>query len=100
MYYAQGGTVYRVDLSETPLKAEKQFTLSGETVTCLKFNLYQKNENMQRSYDLIVGSMKDGEGKVRVYEGRESAGDFRNVEPVVYGGFAEVVDVTYKERVY
>lgn len=100
MYYAQGGTVYRVDLSETPLKAEKQFTLSGETVTCLKFNLYQKSENMQRSYELIVGSMKDGEGKVRVYEGRESAGDFRNVEPVVYGGFAEVVDVTYKERVY
>ena len=100
MYYAQGGTVYRVDLSETPLKAEKQFALSGETVTCLKFNLYQRSENMQKSYDLIVGSMKGGEGKVRVYEGRESGGDFRNVEPAVYGGFAEVVDVTYKERVY
>ena len=100
MYYASGSIVYRVDLSEKPLKAVEQFRLSGETVTCLKFNLYQRSENMQKSYDLIVGSVRDGKGKVRIYEGRESDGDFSNVTPVVYDGFAEVVDVTYKERIY
>lgn len=100
MYYAVGDTVYRVDLSSSPAEEEVQFILSGERITCLKFNLYQRSENMQRSYDLIVGSEKDGEGTLRLYEGRESDGDFRDVEPVVHEGFAEIVDVTYKERIY
>ena len=30
----------------------------------------------------------------------DSDGDFSKVEPVLYGGFAEIVDVEYKERVY
>ena len=77
------------------------FSLKGERITCMKFNLYQKSENMQKSYDLVVGSVnKSGEGTLRIYEGRESGGDFRNVEPQVYSGFAEIVDVEYKERVY
>lgn len=101
MYYMSGSTLYRVDLSSVPLKAEKQFSLdASEEVTCMKFNLYQKEENMQRSYDLIVCSEKDGEGIFRVYEGKESDGDFRNVTPEEYRGFARIVDVTYKERVY
>ena len=77
-----------------------QFTLKGERITCLKFNLYQKTENMQKSYDLVVGSVKGGDGVLRIYEGRESDGDFREVEPVVYDGFAEIVDVAYKERIF
>lgn len=101
MYYALDETVYRVDLSQNPVREEPMFTLNGERITCLKFNLYRKNENMQKSYDLVVGSVsRNGEGKLRVYEGRESGGDFRNVEPQVYEGFAEIVDVEYKERVY
>ena len=100
MYYAVGDKVYRVDLSASPAKADLQFSLSGENITCLKFNLFQKAENMQRSYDLLVGSDKDGSGVLRVYEGRESDGDFRNVEPQKFEGFAEIVDVTYKERIY
>ena len=100
MYYAVGSTVYRVDLSEKPLKEEVQFTLLGETVTCLKFNLYQKDENMTHSYDLVVGSVKDGAGILRVYDGMKTEGDFSGVEPVVYDGFAQIVDATYKERVY
>lgn len=100
MYYAVGSTVYRVDLSEKPLKEEVQFTLPGETVTCLKFNLYQKDENMTHSYDLVVGSVKDGAGILRVYDGMKTEGDFSSVEPVVYDGFAQIVDATYKERVY
>lgn len=100
MYYAVGDKVCRVDLSSVPAKEELQFTLPGEKITCLKFNLYQKAGNMQKSYDLLVGSQKDGEGVLRVYEGRESDGDFSNVEPLRYDGFAEIVDVTYKERIY
>ena len=55
---------------------------------------------MQKSYDLVVGSTRNGEGVLRIYEGRESGGDFRNVTPQVYDGFAGIVDVEYKERVY
>lgn len=100
MYYASGSKVYRVDLSEQNIKEEVQIELPGERITCLKFNLYQRSENMSRSYDLIVGTEKNGEGVLRVYEGRESDGDFRKVTPAVYEGFAEIKDVTYKERVY
>ncbi len=100
MYYASGGNVYRVNLSQTPLKEELQFTLEGEDITLLKFNLYQKPENIQKSYDLIVGSSCEGEGILRIYEGNASEGDFSQVEPVKYRGFKEIVDVTYKERIY
>lgn len=100
MYYSTGSTVYRVDLSESPLRAEEQFSLPGEEITCMKFNLYQRSENMQKSYDLAVASVKDGEGFLRIYEGRDSDGDFSKVEPLVYDGFARIVDVEYKERVY
>ena len=100
MYYAIGDTVYRVDLHSDEPKEEIQFVLKGETITCLKFNLYQNAENMNRSYDLIVGSSKGDEGILRIYEGRESDGDFRNVTPVSYDGFAQIADVCYKERVY
>lgn len=100
MYYSTGSSVYRVDLSQKHLEAELQFSLPGETITCMKFNLYQKAENMQKSYDLVIGSLKDGSGKLRIYEGRESDGDFSKVEPAVYEGFKEIVDVEYKERVY
>lgn len=100
MYYAVGSTVYRVNLTEVPLKSEVQFTLSGEKITCFKFNLYQNSVNMQKSYDLVVGSQKNGKGVLRVFEGRESDGDFSNVQPQKYEGFTKIVDASYKERVY
>jgi hypothetical protein len=100
MYYAVGNTVYRVDLSQQPAQAQVQFVLSGEEITCMKFNLYQKSENMQKSFDLVVGSVRNGEGTLRVYEGRESDGDFSGVKPTVYKGFARIVDAEFKERVY
>jgi hypothetical protein len=55
---------------------------------------------MNRSYDLVVASQKNGSGKLRVYDGTASDGDFTSVQPKVYNGFAPIVDVTYKERVY
>ena len=100
MYYASGDKVYRVNLSETPVREEVQFTLEGEQITTMKFNLYQNADNASRSYDLIVGSLKDGQGVLRVYDGRTTDGDFSSVSPTVYDGFAEIVDVTYKERIY
>ena len=100
MYYAIGSKVYRVDLSADSPKEELQFELPGEIITCLKFNLYQTSANMQKSYDLIVGSLKGTKGVLRVYEGRMSDGDFSEVTPQKYEGFAKIVDVTYKERIY
>ena len=100
MYYSSGSTIFRVDLSQKPLKAEAHISLPGERITCMKFNLYQKAENIQRSYDLVVATEKDGQGILRIYEGRESDGDFTSVVPALYKGFAEIVDVEYKERVY
>lgn len=100
MYYAVGDTVYSVDLSASTLKEKVEFTLNGESITCMKFNLYQKDENMYRSYDLVVASEKEGEGILRVYEGLDSEGDFSGVTPQVYKGFSRIVDVCYKERLY
>ena len=100
MYYAVDGTVYKVDLSADVIREEVQFDLPGEKITCLKFNLYQGSGNMQKSFDLLVGSEKSGKGVLRVYEGHSSDGDFSKVTPQTYEGFATIVDVTYKERVY
>ena len=97
MYYAVDGTVYRVNLSETPLKAEKQFVLSGETITMMKFNLYQ-NSSSNNDYDLIVGSESNGVGTLRIYDGMTTEGDFSTVKPTVHTGFAKIVDATYRER--
>lgn len=100
MYYASSGKVYRVDLSKSPAKEELQFVLDGEDITCMKFNLYQTSDYMRRSYDLIVASKKNGKGIFRVYDGLSTDGDFSRVSPETYTGFTEIVDVTYKERIY
>lgn len=97
MYYAVGGIVYRVNLSEKPLKAEKQLALNGETITMMKFNLYQ-NGASQHDYDLVVGSENNGVGTLRIYDGMVKEGDFANVKPTTYTGFGKIVDATYRER--
>lgn len=98
MYYAVEGTVYRVNLSETPLKAEPQFTLTGETVSMMKFNLYQNSSVSVNDYDLIVASDNNGVGTFRIYDGMTTEGDFSKVTPTVHSGFAKIVDITYRER--
>ena len=97
MYYAVGGIVYRVNLSEKPLKAEKQLALNGETITMMKFNLYQ-NGASQHDYDLVVGSENNGVGTLRIYDGMVKEGDFATVKPTTYTGFGKIVDATYRER--
>ena len=100
MYYATGDSVYRIDLSAEPYEEELQFTLSGEEITCMKFNLYHNTDNQQRTYDLVVGSRTGADGILRIYNGTASDGDFRSVAPETYRGFAEIADATYKERIY
>ena len=102
LYYSTGSTVYRADLSAVPVSAEVQFELPGETITCLKFNLYQNSDNSTESYDLVVGSETgSGEGILRIYEGYDSAGDFTGATPAEeYDGFHRIVDANYKERIY
>ena len=100
MYYAVGDTVYGVDLNASVLTSEIQFRLPGENITFMKFNLYRQKKNSRRSYDLVVGSEKGGEGIFRIYEGYESNGDFGKVTPEVYTGFSKIVDACYKERTY
>lgn len=97
MYYAVGSTVYRVDLEAKPLVATQQFTLPGEQISCLKFNLYSQNDNRNRSYDLVVGSVSGDKGTLRVYEGFNSDGDFTSVTPEVHTGLGKIVDVSYRE---
>lgn len=98
MYYAVGNTVYRADLNAESPGGQVQFSLEGENITFIKFNLYKRNANRNRSYDLVVGSEKDGEGIIRIYEGFDSDGNFSGVTPEIYRGFAPVVDAAYKER--
>lgn len=97
MYYAVGGTVYRVDLSERPLTASRQFTLNGESITMMKFNLYQNSASVH-DYDLLVASERGGNGTLRIYDGMATEGDFSSVSPTVHTGFAKIVDATYRER--
>ena len=98
MYYAVGSTVYRVNLSEKPLKAERQFSFNGETITMMKFNFYQ-NSASAHDYDLIVGSENsNGSGTLRIYDGMSAEGDFSKVTPTSYSGFGKIVDATYRER--
>ena len=89
-------------MSEETPHAVLQFDLGGETITCLKFNLYQNAGNSQKRYDLVVGSeTADGEGILRIYEGYLSEGDFSGAVPSeVYRGFGRIADATYKERIY
>ena len=72
-------------------------TLVGETVTCLKFNIYRQSANLTRTYDLVVGSVKDDTGTLRIYEGFNSDGNFRGVAPEVHTGLGRIVDVAYRE---
>lgn len=97
MYYAVGNSVYGVDLSQTPVQTTLQFSLPGEEITCMKFNMYQQAENLNRTYDLVVGSVQGDEGRLRIYEGFDSNGDFRNVTPELHKGLGRIVDFAYRE---
>lgn len=103
MYYSVGRKVYRVNFSNAAPAAELQFELpDGEEITCMKFYLWEQEDADNRSYDLIVGSKKSGtgEGLLRIYDGFDNEGNFRNAEPMEqYGGFADIVDVVYRENV-
>lgn len=97
MYYAVGSTVYGVDLSQTPVQTTPQISLPGEEITCMKFNQYRYAENLNRSYDLVIGSVQGEQGRLRIYEGFDSNGDFRNITPELHEGLGRIVDFSYRE---
>lgn len=103
MYYAVGNKVYSVNFTASSPVATLQFTLpEDEEITCLKFYLWEQDDPDNQSYDLIVGSRKadTGEGVLRIYDGFTAEGDFSGAEPEEqYGGFAEIVDVIYRENI-
>lgn len=103
MYYTVANKLYRVNFANENPVAELQFTLpEGEDITFLKFYLCTQEDAEHRTYDLIVGSKKAGstESTLRIYEGFDSEGNFHNAEPIEqYGGFADIVDVIYRENV-
>ncbi len=107
MFYCKGNTVYCYGLTDKKLK--DKLILDNETVTLLKFNLYQNMQpnkltrwsdvefqNMQ--YRLIVGSNSGGEnsGKVRFLDVDINGKMTVYKEHVGLG--EEIVDVTYRER--
>ena len=98
MYYSVGGSVYRADLSDPEhVRSEKQFTLPGEQISVLKFNIFKDSDLYLRNYDLVVASNRNGQGVLRIYEGFKTEGDFSLSSPVRYDGFGEIVDVAYRE---
>lgn len=103
MYYSVGQKVYRVNFTSSDLTPELQFELpEGEEITCMKFYLWEQDDPDHHSYDLIVASKKSdtGKGILRIYDGFKNEGSFLNAEPVEqYGGFADIVDVIYRENI-
>lgn len=106
MFYSYGNKVYSYNLGTNAIN--EVLTLDGkESVTKLKFNLYQNmdisklndqsDEFMTKQYQLIVGSTTNDEngGVVRFY-GIDTTGKMKLMEE--YKGFGKVMDVTYRER--
>jgi len=105
MFYSYGNKIYCYNLATKTVTDEITLDAS-ETVTCIKFNLFQYStsalpalaEIESRQYELIVGSGNGQEngGKVRFYNVSDQGKVSLNEE---FSGFGEdVVDVTYRER--
>ena len=113
MFYAVKNKVYLYNLGTKTAKELTDIKLKdSETVTRLKFNLYrnssytsltnQSEEFMNQQYHLIVASYDDAAadetqgGKVAFYS-VDGVNDVVS-KVVEYTGFANVVDVVYRER--
>lgn len=105
MFYAAGAKVYQYDLASKTAKV--MLTLENENVTMLKFNIFRFNypnktqEYLDQQFDLIVGTTdsrlpEKSNGILRFYDVPPLNGDLTLSKPV-YKGFAEIVDVVYKE---
>lgn len=103
LYYSVGRNVYRVNFTDSTPAARLEFTLpEGEEITLLKFYLWEQDDPDNRSYDLIVGSRNatSGESTLRIYDGFDNEGNFLDAVPAEeYGGFADIVDVIYRENI-
>ena len=109
LFYSVKNEIWQYDYST---KQTKRILLldDKEEITMLKFNMYKgfygsvekPDDYFERQYDLIVGSVDsrvegDNNGKLRFYEVPRLNGNLQlKGEP--YTGFAEIVDVVYRER--
>lgn len=112
LFYATDNKVYIYNMGTKRASELTNVDLgSSGRVTCLKFNLYrntdyasltnQSEEFMNQQYNLIVGSYDDAVGgvnggKVAFYAVDGTNDSVSKIEE--YTGFAEVVDVVYRER--
>lgn len=111
MFYATDSKVYLYNLGTKTSKELFNVELkASEKVTCMKFNLYrntdyasltnQSEEFMNQQYNLIVASYDEAAGtdggKVAFYAVDGVNDNVSKIEE--YTGFAEVVDVVYRER--
>lgn len=112
MYYAVGNKVYSYHRGTQTASSVPVITLGEhETVTMLKFNLFvnpdlellndPSDEFMAKQFELMVGSYDDAAknvngGKLGFYKVENSNNTLRKI--VDYSGFANIVDVVYRER--
>lgn len=87
MYYSCGGKLYCVDLNVGHPGSALQLELVGEEIVCLEFH----------GYDLAVASSASDGGRLRIYEGYDSDGNFGSVKPECFSGLGEIVDIEYRE---
>lgn len=106
MFYCHGNKIYSYNLGTHVINEIKTLN-ADETVTKLKFNLYQNmdlkkmndqsDEFMAKQFQLIVGSTtKDENGGIVRFYSIDVTGKMTLEEE--YKGFGKVVDVTYRER--
>lgn len=110
MFYSIENRIYQFDIVTKQVKLMQ--TLASENVTMLKFQLFKDRysgppfgsgktqEYLDQQYDLIVGSSHTGEpehsrGRLRFYSVPPLNGDISLIKE--YSGFADIVDVTYRE---
>lgn len=110
MFYAVGNQVYLYNLGTSTCYPLDLGLKDTETVTMLKFNLYenpaleylnnQSDEFMNRQYELIVGTYDssvagNNGGKLTFYQVSNSNTVSKRIE---YTGFGKIKDVLYRER--
>lgn len=93
MFYAVGGKVYRVDLNTANPTANEMFEVNGEKISCLKFDIYNKEMGSKQPYDLIIGTEQ---GTLRIYDTTNPTAQITTARES-YTGFAKIVDVIYKK---
>ncbi len=109
LFYSVKNEIYQYDYSTKQTKRMPSLD-DKEEITMLKFNMYKgfygsvekPDEYFEMQYDLLVGSVDTriegvNNGKLRFYK-VPRLNENLQLKGEPYGGFAEIVDVVYRER--